>query len=837
MSLSYFCASDIALPVRIKICSLEGVEGRRRRDAMAPNLDQPFLQNARLYGGPFSDIYVTVELQCDGRPLLPSVERTSHRAFTSQCKWDEYVVLPIKYRDLPLGAYLVFTVWDVAGPREALALGAASVSLFGRHRTLRKGRQKLVLSEGCSALPSALKRDAGKVPVSSEVERLEKLTKRYGRGELDHVDWLDAFTFAKIERVKKNYESESEDSMSLFVELPVFACPVVYREMTYARAKQEVKLTRSATLTAPVPGGATPGAEDNLCAFRDPELDMENPVEAKYLKLARHRMANVLNKDLKPNHKELRYISAILKYSPMKVLTFEEKEMLWKFAPYLTKNKKALTKFLKCVDWGDSEEAKQAVTFVSSWEPVDTEDALALLSSQYPNEQVKKYAVGRLRFAPDESLSDSAHAAIARSSQELLAYLLQLVQAMRYEATSSERHLCKFIIERAVKNPILGSNLFWYLKVEAEDNQFYAAMLSDYMQARSPEDSESSHRQMKLLADMIKMQDALRGMNVARPKKIDKMAQMVSPKGEFESLYSFAPTPFFLEPSVYVKGVVPEEGTIFKSALAPLGLTFRTTEDAKYQIILKSGDDMRQDQLIIQMILLMDTLLKKENLDLKLTPYRVLATSSTSGMVQRINSQSIDHVIKDGDIQKFFRQYHADPSGPYGISPDVIDTFVKSCAGYCVITHILGIGDRHLDNLMLTPDGNMFHIDFGFILGNENKPFPPPMKLCKEMVTAMGGPQSPHYNQFRQYCCETYNILRKHANMILTLFMLMVDSKIRDIAYDPNKALLQLQDKFRMELTDEEAQQTLLILINESVGALFPALVDSVHRFLQYWRS
>jgi phosphatidylinositol 3-kinase len=38
--------------------------------------------------------------------------------------------------------------------------------------------------------------------------------------------------------------------------------------------------------------------------------------------------------------------------------------------------------------------------------------------------------------------------------------------------------------------------------------------------------------------------------------------------------------------------------------------------------------------------------------------------------------------------------------------------------------------------------------------GRDPKPLPPPMKLCKEMVEAMGGAASPHYNRFKAYCCE-----------------------------------------------------------------------------------
>lgn len=84
-------------------------------------------------------------------------------------------------------------------------------------------------------------------------------------------------------------------------------------------------------------------------------------------------------------------------------------------------------------------------------------------------------------------------------------------------------------------------------------------------------------------------------------------------------------------------------------------------------------------------------------------------------------------------------------------------------AGYCVITYLLGVGDRHLDNLLLTTSGKLFHIDFGYILGRDPKPLPPPMKLSKEMVEAMGGINSEHYQEFRKQCYTAFLHLRRLA--------------------------------------------------------------------------
>lgn len=53
-----------------------------------------------------------------------------------------------------------------------------------------------------------------------------------------------------------------------------------------------------------------------------------------------------------------------------------------------------------------------------------------------------------------------------------------------------------------------------------------------------------------------------------------------------------------LSPGVLIIGIVPAESSIFRSALHPLRLTFRTENGESCKVIFKKGDDIRQDQLV-----------------------------------------------------------------------------------------------------------------------------------------------------------------------------------------------------------------------------------------------
>jgi phosphatidylinositol 3-kinase len=605
-------------------------------------------------------------------------------------------------------------------------------------------------------------------------------------------------------------------------------------------------------------------AEDHY--IDDGETGQINLVEEKHLKQS---MTGYVDPDLKPNAEETRRIQTILDYPPLHEVSLDDKKILWKFRYYLRSNRRALTKFLRCVDWSFIKESQEADKLIEQWNEIGTVDALLLLSRFFRHIRVvRDYAVSVLKKADDE---------------EILDVLLQLVQALRYEIPESEdsmgsvsltssvsnSDLANFLMTRACRNFAIANNLYWYLSVESQDVK-YGNVFGDlhhkfrmHLRKNGAEEYlERLLRQQRLVDSLVELGRSLKVDKDPRPKKIKTLRKILSSKGppwDWHDIFcnnissKFEPSPLTLplSPTTEVTGIFAEESNIFKSAMSPMLVPFREVDNNnKFSVIFKCGDDLRQDQLIIQLITLMDKLLKKNGLDTKLTPYRVLACGQDFGFVQAVTpNAALSSIIAKGDIKGWLKQ-HNPREEDYRTA---LQNFVKSCAGYCVVTYILGIGDRHLDNVLLKPNGDLFHIDFGFILGRDPKPFAPPMKLCKEMVEGMGGSKSEGYLKFKDLCCTAYNILRKNAHLILNMFVLMVDANIKDITGlnqqggsasdnamnlpDPLKNLMKVQEKFRLDLSDTQAMIFMQSIINESEKALFPQITETIHRWAQYWRS
>lgn len=117
--------------------------------------------------------------------------------------------------------------------------------------------------------------------------------------------------------------------------------------------------------------------------------------------------------------------------------------------------------------------------------------------------------------------------------------------------------------------------------------------------------------------------------------------------------------------------------------------------------------------------------------------------------------------------------------------------------------------------LQINTSGQLFHIDFGFIFGQDPKPLPPPFRFTKSMADAMGGEDSETYGRFKTYCCQSYNWLRKSANLILNLLSLMGDAGINDISKrsDLSKVLLKVEDKFRLDLSGKPSECPVMLVL------------------------
>lgn len=274
-----------------------------------------------------------------------------------------------------------------------------------------------------------------------------------------------------------------------------------------------------------------------------------------------------------------------------------------------------------------------------------------------------------------------------------------------------DEDLATFLIRRASANDSLANYFFWYLAVECEGHKSFAgsasgksggsAMITEASLATTTPEKTTDNsnagsvvnemymtmmkrfstrlllgttemvarrrflqRQQEFVISLVRIMDDVASENGNRTKKIEKL-QTILASQQARHRFSFSardPLPLPLDPEVKIVDVVASEATLFKSAMMPAKLAFRLSDGSVYYTIFKHGDDLRQDDLVLQMIILMDKLLRMENLDLKLTPYRVLACNSKHGFVQYIDSLSVAEVISnENSIQNYLRKISAQP--------------------------------------------------------------------------------------------------------------------------------------------------------------------------------
>ena len=459
-------------------------------------------------------------------------------------------------------------------------------------------------------------------------------------------------------------------------------------------------------------------------------------------------------------------------------LTHAQQELFFRHRDWLRAHRpeRSLAKLLRSVNWDSQKHVAAAHRQLAMWPRVSAQVALQLLALRPTDAAVRAFAVGCLRCLDDAALES---------------ILLQLTQVAKHESYHSSP-VADFLMDRAVRSPLIGHYFYWHLKAQARmpsirprDN--LRAMLQTYQKC-SGEYRHELLKQNELVSQLTRAALAIKAApDKARPALLRKLLAEVTVPPECR---------LPLHPKLRVKGLRVAECKCMDSKKLPLWLVFENADPLgdDISVIYKAGDDPRQDLLTLQTLRVMDTLWRQDGLDLCMNAYRTVAVGSEVGMLEVVpNAHTTSEISKDAGGS--FQCFMADPlakwlrrNNPDDESYDrAVDNFVRSCAGYCVATCVLGIGDRHNDNIMVQQTGNLFHVDFGHFLGHFKSKFGFKRERAKFVFTpdfafVMGGIEDPRFALFEDLCARAFNILRRHADTFTTLFELMLSSGIPELA-------------------------------------------------------
>ncbi|XP_059060030.1 phosphatidylinositol 4-phosphate 3-kinase C2 domain-containing subunit alpha [Achroia grisella] len=538
------------------------------------------------------------------------------------------------------------------------------------------------------------------------------------------------------------------------------------------------------------------------------------------------------------------------------IMPTECREMLWEKREYLVELAGALPLVLLAATNWYGGHREQLVALLHIWQKPSPTNAMHLLLPCFPDAAVRAVAAELVGGLPDD---------------DLCRVLPQLAQALRYD-TYDCSPLAELLLSRALASPTVAHRLFWllvhslpnlpqiskeeFLGISLEENGSEPPEVEECMVATWRYEllyrallavcgdnlGRTLHRQQELVANLSEV-----AMLVKMSKEGQRGAALRGGAARLAGRLRAAPAALPLALAAHVHDVDVKSCTYFSSNTLPLKINFIGIDDAVIPAMFKVGDDLRQDSLVLQVIKVMDSLWLKEGLDLRMVTFQALPTSNKRGMIEIVTEAETLRAIqtewgltgsfKDKPIAEWLAKHN-----PSELEYQrARDNFTASCAGYSVATYLLGICDRHNDNIMLKTSGHLFHIDFGKFLGDAQmfgnfKRDRAPFVLTHDMVYVINGGERPtqRFQHFVELCCKAFNIVRANHDHILDLFALMTMSGVSGVT---SAAVSYVRSALMPSATNAEAAAAFSRLINSSLKSKFTPINFFLHNIAQMMAS
>ncbi len=298
-----------------------------------------------------------------------------------------------------------------------------------------------------------------------------------------------------------------------------------------------------------------------------------------------------------------------------------------------------------------------------------------------------------------------------------------------------------------------------------------------------------------------------------------------------------------------------DEVMVLGSLAKPRKLTARGSNGVNYGLLIKPKDDLRTDQRLMEFNSMINRSLKRDaessRRQLYIRTYAVTPLNEECGIIEWVSGlktlrdillsiyRSKGIVPNYGHLATMMKDAaSADKNtkifteGVLGVFPPVLHQwfisqfpnptawfaarlrYTRSCAVMSMVGTILGLGDRHGENVLLEEgNGGIFHVDFNCLFDKGltfAQPERVPFRLTHNMVAAMGihGYEGP----FRKCSELTLSILRQQEETLMTILEAFI--------YDPT---LDLQrDKKRKNEVVKLNPQSVVDNIKRKVRGLLP---------------
>uniref|UniRef100_A0AC35FR39 Phosphatidylinositol 3-kinase n=1 Tax=Panagrolaimus sp. PS1159 TaxID=55785 RepID=A0AC35FR39_9BILA len=430
--------------------------------------------------------------------------------------------------------------------------------------------------------------------------------------------------------------------------------------------------------------------------------------------------------DFEKDSENLIRLSNLRRVMDPRNLSLDDQHFLWRSRKKISSNFPSMLPIIADLPiiWKTRETFCELYGMLVEWPILHCDAAIELLDGKQSDTWIRDAAVDRIDKALD--------------NDQLQLYLLPLVQALRYEPFANS-NLSRMLVKRGLLNYKIGHTLFWLLRAElnyfdlspnvVRVPQYYsriAICLEMYLRGNAIH-LDSIKKQVELVNILTELNAMVKlvGAKEFATKKLQ--SELINKKDELQNMISP------LNPTEHLGELIIEKCSVLGSAKQPLKLIWKNPEplakltSETHQLLFKYGDDLRQDMLTLQVMRIMDAKWKTHNLDFCMTLYEVLPMGKNIGMIHIVqNCQTLFQIqtsagqigstfnMDNGLLNKYIYQKCSSDSKQY---MECVDRFTYSLAGYCIATYVIGIKDRHQDNIMLAKDGRIFHIDFGHFLG------------------------------------------------------------------------------------------------------------------------